>query len=179
MTDLPGDSGAITVGGSPDYFYENNMDCEWRIEADPGTTISFSFTYFDLEGGSCGWDYVLLEDNGSLLGYVQYMHETDNGIMNKEKLISLQSVFGSVVKSKFSRIYSSRSLMCGEVLPEPITSASNHVVVRFHTDGSVVRSGFILTYEANGKISFSLSYGGLLLNKISRTLIVSHHTNRI
>jgi len=65
---LLGNSGVITVGG-PDEQYENNMNCEWNIVTDPGTNITFSFTYFDVEHDpACRYDYVELMEGGSILG---------------------------------------------------------------------------------------------------------------
>ena len=59
----------ITVGGNTGAEYENDMDCEWIIQASAGTTITFTFTYFDIElGSSCRYDYVQLEENDSSLG---------------------------------------------------------------------------------------------------------------
>ena len=60
----------ITVGGNTGAEYENDMDCEWTIQASAGTTITFTFTYLDIEfeHSGCGFDYVQLEENDSSLG---------------------------------------------------------------------------------------------------------------
>ena len=38
---------------SPDYplNYGNSLDCEWLIEADEGSSVQISFTFFDVESG--------------------------------------------------------------------------------------------------------------------------------
>ena len=40
------------------YPYHHNGECFWLIRASAGSTIMLTFADFDLEGGSCYWDYV-------------------------------------------------------------------------------------------------------------------------
>ncbi|XP_071552235.1 exoskeleton protein RP43-like isoform X2 [Panulirus ornatus] len=53
--------------GSADTNYQNNLDCEWRLLAPPGTVVQVSWSTIDVEscGFSCVCDFVEIQDFSS------------------------------------------------------------------------------------------------------------------
>ena len=56
--------GFIRSPGRPGN-YQNNQNCKWTIYTEESSHIELTFTAFDLEGGSCIFDYVEIYDGDS------------------------------------------------------------------------------------------------------------------
>lgn len=50
-------TGQIRTPFHPDA-YPHNKECEWVINQPPGYAVTLSFLSFDVEGGSCRYDFV-------------------------------------------------------------------------------------------------------------------------
>ena len=57
------------------------------------------------------------------------------------------------------------SRMCGDQIPSPLTSSGNTLFIKFHTDGSVQRSGFQLTVTVGKHNNFQVPNCEELINK--------------
>ena len=56
--------GFIRSPGRPGN-YQNNQNCKWTIYTEESSHVELTFTAFDLEGGSCIFDYVEIYDGDS------------------------------------------------------------------------------------------------------------------
>ncbi|XP_022107899.1 cubilin-like isoform X2 [Acanthaster planci] len=63
---VTGTSGVITSPNYPDQ-YDHNDHCAWLIQAPPGTTVTLTFTAFDIESHSrCQYDYLSARNGGTV-----------------------------------------------------------------------------------------------------------------
>ena len=78
--------GFIRSPGRPGN-YQNNQNCKWTIYTEESSHIELTFTAFDLEGGSCIFDYVEIYDGDSedfpVIG--RYCGTTNPGIIKSSK----------------------------------------------------------------------------------------------
>ncbi|XP_063599667.1 cubilin-like [Penaeus indicus] len=164
--------GVISMG-SEVSLYENNLDCEWRIEVRPGHQLTLVWLRIDIEKEDvCGFDFVELEVqekigfSGDLMASYLPVYE-DN--MDCEWRVTTPK--NSLVRFHFESfgledstgcgfdyleledlsvpgLILTGSRLCGSEVPDDIYSFSNQVVVRFHSDSSVTSRGFVLHFDA-------------------------------
>ena len=75
---------------------------------------------------------------------------------------------------------------CGDSLPPSQISSSNHLVIYFHSDGFLTKTGFKLEYNATSKNQYKIDQGRGLINskaaalpKFSDTIIRGQRCSRL
>uniref|UniRef100_A0A8C0J8V6 Cubilin n=1 Tax=Chelonoidis abingdonii TaxID=106734 RepID=A0A8C0J8V6_CHEAB len=114
------ESGVIS---SPNYPnpYNNLNHCSWLLEAPRGSTITLTFTAFDVEMHSkCRWDSVTILNGGSpgspIIG--QYCGTTSPGTIQSgsNKLVVIFNSDHSVRRGGFYATWTAESLGCGGII---------------------------------------------------------------
>ena len=59
--ELEGAAGELQSPNYP-FNYNNNADCVYILRTSIGSTLDINFIDFDLEGGSCSWDWLQIFD---------------------------------------------------------------------------------------------------------------------
>uniref|UniRef100_A0A4W6F2P1 Cubilin n=1 Tax=Lates calcarifer TaxID=8187 RepID=A0A4W6F2P1_LATCA len=113
--------------------YPHNKVCEWVINQPQGYVVTLNFLSFDVEGGSCRFDFVeqtLTFSESFNLEYhlncnYDYVEVYDNGTVQ--------------TGTKIGRY-------CGRSVPPSITSTDNLMTLLFVSDASLATEGFSASY---------------------------------
>ena len=132
------------------YKYPANLECVWKLIAPKGYTIRLTFHDFDVEWDqNCEYDFLdiyLLNMHSEAIRYKSIAYKSHDESFSE--YLHTNMMWHSIYT------YSQKHL-CGSHLPGVTTtneSTSNTAVVRFHSDGSYSRKGFLLAYELQGMI---------------------------
>ncbi|CAG2068104.1 unnamed protein product [Timema podura] len=100
------------------------MDCTWNITATQGNKLNLTFSHFDLESVNY---YMSDSNNHCIYDYVEVKAGSGSD--------SPTQVLG-----KF----------CGQDIPAPISSTTDHIYIHFVTDSFTAYSGFRIEWVLNG-----------------------------
>lgn len=116
-------NGHISTPSFP-HLYPANKVCIWKLITNASHRITLNFTHFDLEGSNivqddCTYDSVTIDSIVS--------KSTENG-NNKSKRLGV---------------------FCSNMLPPVITSDTNILRIKFKTDGTVQKTGFLVKFTSS------------------------------
>ncbi|XP_074549445.1 cubilin [Halichoeres trimaculatus] len=160
-------NGQIRSPYHPDA-YPHNKECEWVINQPEGYVVTLNFLSFDVEGGSCRYDYVEVRDGSTssspLLG-------TFCGVEIPPRLQSTQrSMYiyfktdSSVTNHGFEAAYGSALEGCGDTLTSP--------------SGSITSPGHPSNYPHGANCTWYINVdSGYLIRLTFHTFNLEYHTN--
>ena len=75
--------------------YPHNKECEWVINQPIGYIVTLNFLSFDIEGGTCRYDFVEVCRHGACVMFRHSLH-----IRNTESVISDRKINNTLCRSE-------------------------------------------------------------------------------